>query len=63
VRFHGKRDGNDGRYTRSDLEAWAAKIARWAEDGIDVCCYFNNDWRDYAVENARELKELVGKEA
>lgn len=63
VRFHGKRGGNDGKYTRRDLEACASKIARWAEDGIDVYCYFNNDWKGYAVENARELQELAGKEA
>ena len=28
--------------------------------GLGVCCYFDNDFRGYAVENTQELTELLG---
>jgi uncharacterized protein YecE (DUF72 family) len=55
VRFHGGTRGRNGNYSRSELDEWAARLARWS-GRADVYAYFNNDWEGYAVANARTLK-------
>jgi uncharacterized protein YecE (DUF72 family) len=60
VRFHGRGGGYEGRYPSADLSGWADTIAGWRDEGLDVYGYFNNDFRGYAVENARELIALSG---
>lgn len=62
VRFHGSRGGYEGKYPSADLSAWADTIAAWRGGGLDVYGYFNNDFRGYAVENARELIRLLGQD-
>jgi uncharacterized protein YecE (DUF72 family) len=59
VRFHGRRGSYEGKYTSADLAVWADTIAGWRDEGLDVYCYFNNDFRGYAVENARVLIALL----
>lgn len=59
VRFHGRRGGYEGEYPSTDLSGWADTIAGWHGEGLDIYCYFNNDFRGYAVANARELIELL----
>lgn len=58
VRRHGF--GKRGNYPRRALEADAREIRGWLREGRDVYVYFNNDWRGYAVNNARTLAELTG---
>ena len=62
VRFHGDPDHPAylGNYDLPTLEAWAARIADWRRQGLDVYAYFNNDNRGYAIENARTLRGLLG---
>lgn len=59
VRFHHGRRGRRGNYSRSELEEWASRIARWRDRGIDVYAYFNNDWEMFAPRNAATLKRLL----
>jgi uncharacterized protein YecE (DUF72 family) len=59
VRFHGRRGNYEGEYPSTDLSGWADTIAGWHDEGLDIYCYFNNDFRGYAVANARELIELL----
>ena len=59
VRFHGRRGGYEGEYPSTDLSGWADTITGWHDEGLDIYCYFNNDFRGYAVANARELIELL----
>jgi uncharacterized protein YecE (DUF72 family) len=61
VRRHGY--ARRGSYTRRALERDAAAIARWRGQGLDVHVYFNNDWRAFAIRNARALARLVGAAA
>jgi uncharacterized protein YecE (DUF72 family) len=61
VRFHGRRKGHDARYSEEEMAAWAEKVTSWADEGLDVYCYFNNDVAGYALENARQLKEMAGQ--
>jgi uncharacterized protein YecE (DUF72 family) len=58
VRRHGVPGAGD--YPEAALRADARRIRQWRREGRDVYVYFNNDWRGYAVKNARRLRELVG---
>jgi uncharacterized protein YecE (DUF72 family) len=58
VRFHYGHRGRDGNYSRTELAEWSKRIARWRK-AVDVYCYFNNDWKAYAVRNALELQRLL----
>ena len=62
VRFHGGTRGANGNYSHRELDAWAERLAPWAEE-VDVFAYFNNDWEGYAIENALYLKERLGQPA
>ncbi len=59
VRFHYGSRGRNGNYAKAELETWGHRMAQWRRT-VDVYAYFNNDWRTYAVRNARELKRLLG---
>lgn len=59
VRFHSGSRGRDGNYSHRELDEWAERLARWSED-VEVFAYFNNDWRGFAVENARYLGARLG---
>lgn len=50
-----------GSYDGRRLGAWATRIARWREAGIDVFCYLDNTGRGEAPEDARRLREMVGR--
>jgi uncharacterized protein YecE (DUF72 family) len=58
VRRHGY--GRRGNYPRRALERDARAIRQWRREGRDVYVYFNNDWRGYAVRDARTLAALTG---
>lgn len=62
LRLHRSPSDPDGCYTNAELTAWAERLRAWDQQGLDVFCYFNNDWRGYAVDNARALRRLVGTE-
>jgi uncharacterized protein YecE (DUF72 family) len=55
IRFHYGARGRNGNYSRRELEEWKRRIATW-RSRVEVFAYFNNDWKAYAVENARWLK-------
>lgn len=58
VRLHGSKVLFSSKYTKKELQDLAQKIKKWLKQGLDVYCYFNNDFSGYAVENARELLKL-----
>jgi uncharacterized protein YecE (DUF72 family) len=57
VRRHGA--GRVGNYSARMLGADAERIGRWRRQGRDVYVYFNNDWRGFAIDNARTLRTLL----
>ncbi|HEX6457589.1 MAG TPA: DUF72 domain-containing protein [Thermoleophilaceae bacterium] len=59
VRFHYGHRGRGGNYSQRELEEWAARLREWRES-VEAYVYFNNDWNEYAVRNALELKRLLG---
>jgi uncharacterized protein YecE (DUF72 family) len=60
VRLHGPGGPYQGSYSSETLTAWAAKIGRWSRTLRDIYVYFDNDQAAYAVQNALELKHLMG---
>jgi uncharacterized protein YecE (DUF72 family) len=60
VRFHRGRRGRRGNYSRSELDEWVERIRLWKRRRA-VFAYFNNDWKGFAVANARYvLRRLDG---
>ncbi|MBD3378972.1 MAG: DUF72 domain-containing protein [Candidatus Omnitrophica bacterium] len=60
IRLHGPKGAYKGRYTGGDLAGWAGAISAWRRNGNDVYCYFDNDQKGYAAENAVELHGMTG---
>jgi len=61
IRFHGSGWAYGGRYSREELSPWAERIRDFLAQGYDVYVYFNNDAFGYALENAQEMRELIGQ--
>src|SRR5262249_44552648 len=60
VRRHYGKSG-DGNYGRSELNDDVRQIRKWLASGLDVYIYFNNDWKGYAIENARYVRKRLSK--
>lgn len=61
VRFHGSGARYGGRYSAQRLTAWAIRMAAWAEAGLPVWAYFNNDIDGHAVRDADRLRSLLAR--
>jgi uncharacterized protein YecE (DUF72 family) len=59
VRLHGDVELYTSGYTPDALDRWASKIRRWADQGLDVYVYFDNDAKGYAPHDAMALIERV----
>jgi uncharacterized protein YecE (DUF72 family) len=59
IRMHGSRPTYGSRYSTEELRDEAARIRGYLGNGSDVYVYFNNDAQAFAVDNARELRELL----
>ena len=59
IRMHGSEKLFNSKYNSEEIEDLAHKIKEWNSKGFDIYTYFNNDYHGYAVENARELSELL----
>jgi uncharacterized protein YecE (DUF72 family) len=61
LRLHGPHKAYQGSYGPARLKALKKKIDRWLEAGTEVYCYFDNDEKGYAIEDARSLLEMFEK--
>jgi uncharacterized protein YecE (DUF72 family) len=61
VRLHGDAELYTSGYSPEALDRWAAKCLAWAEQGMDVFVYFDNDVKGYAPHDAMALIERVGR--
>lgn len=59
VRFHQGRRGRRGKYSDTELDEWAERIAGWRRR-VEVYAFFNNDWEAFAVRNATALRRRLG---
>jgi len=60
VRLHGPDGAYQGKYDDQTLKQWAEDLSSWVNGGKEVFCYFDNDEKGYAPQNALKLKELLG---
>ncbi|HLH18426.1 MAG TPA: DUF72 domain-containing protein, partial [Bryobacteraceae bacterium] len=63
IRLHGPDGAYAGSYPDATLRTWARRIRDWQHDLRAVYVYFDNDQAAYAAQNARQLKELLGRDA
>jgi uncharacterized protein YecE (DUF72 family) len=49
-------------YTEDELQEWAPRVRRLAQESREVHVLFNNCHRDYSVRNARQMIELLSSE-
>ncbi len=61
VRLHGPDGHYRGRYDERSLLQWARAFRSWAKEGKSVHCYFDNDQKGYAPENALLLKRMLSR--
>ena len=59
VRLHGDTELYRSGYSRAALEAWAGRVRSWADEGLDVHVYFDNDARGHAPHDAAALLGLL----
>jgi uncharacterized protein YecE (DUF72 family) len=59
VRLHGPAGRYKGSYTDAALEDWARRLQGWARAGCEAFCYFDNDEKGYAAQDALRLKALT----
>jgi uncharacterized protein YecE (DUF72 family) len=59
LRFHGTTGRYSGNYTKVALKKWADWVKENIKNVRSVYAYFNNDFRGYAVGNAKQLRELL----
>jgi len=62
IRFHGPRSLYASKYPERQLKKWAKIIKKLLKRGLDVFCYFNNDFSGFAIEDARVLLKFTKKE-
>jgi len=58
IRMHSGGYDTEGNYEEPQLEWWAEQVKEFLRN-VDVYVYFNNDYKGFAVQNARRLIELV----
>ncbi|HJP71139.1 MAG TPA: DUF72 domain-containing protein [Candidatus Limnocylindria bacterium] len=61
VRFHGSGERYGGRYPSQRLSAWARRMVDWADAGLPVWAYFNNDIGGHAFRDADRLRSTVAR--
>jgi uncharacterized protein YecE (DUF72 family) len=59
VRGHGPGGRYFGRYSQEELRAWAEKVESWRAQGRDVFCYFDNDVKCAAPQDAQALLRIL----
>ena len=59
VRMHGSETLFVSKYTEKELKELALKIKKWLKQKLDVYCYFNNDYKGFAIENSKILTSFL----
>jgi uncharacterized protein YecE (DUF72 family) len=59
IRGHGPSGWYWGTYSDETLRRWADDITRWRQEGRAVFCFFDNDIKSAAPEDARRLLDLL----
>ncbi|MDP1881130.1 MAG: DUF72 domain-containing protein [Parachlamydiaceae bacterium] len=57
IRLHGPKQAYGGSYGPKKLKEWKKKIENWLDDA-SVYCYFDNDEKGYAIQDALVLQKM-----
>jgi len=60
VRLHGDEELYVSGYSDDALDTWARRMQAWADAGLDVFCYFDNDVKVHAPFDAHALMRKLG---
>jgi uncharacterized protein YecE (DUF72 family) len=60
IRGHGPTGAYHSRYSLKTMRKWTGTIKKWKRQGLEVFCYFDNDQKSAAPQDAQRLMELVG---
>jgi uncharacterized protein YecE (DUF72 family) len=63
VRLHGDTELYRSGYSSAALAGWADRVRGWADEGLDVHVYFDNDARGHAPHDARALLGLLSPDS
>ncbi|HEY4310820.1 MAG TPA: DUF72 domain-containing protein [Pirellulales bacterium] len=61
IRGHGPTGQYKDRYSESALHRWAESIADWRQKRLSVYCYFDNDQKTAAPQDAKRLADLTAQ--
>lgn len=61
VRLHGPGGPYQGNYDSRTLAGWAGAFSTWSAQGRSIYCYFDNDEKGYAADNAKALQSMLHK--
>lgn len=59
LRLHGPGAADQGSYDGRTLFGWARRCHGWLAEGRDVYCYFDNDEKAFAPNDARRLQAML----
>jgi uncharacterized protein YecE (DUF72 family) len=59
IRLHGPDGKYSGQYSEQALAEWVGAFSQWLKKGEEIFCYFDNDEKGYAVQNAIELRKML----
>lgn len=59
IRMHGPEKLFASKYSQDQLEEWAKYIKKISTKVKEIYVYFNNDFHGYALDNAKELTEML----
>jgi uncharacterized protein YecE (DUF72 family) len=59
IRLHGPGAAYKGKYDTRTLAGWAGAISTWYKQKKSVFCFFDNDEKGYAAENAVKLQRML----
>jgi uncharacterized protein YecE (DUF72 family) len=59
VRLHGPDGPYQGCYDNRALSRWVKRIRDWQDSGKPVHCYFDNDEKGYAPQNALTMQQML----
>jgi uncharacterized protein YecE (DUF72 family) len=61
IRGHGPTGQYKDHYSESALHRWAESIADWRQKRLSVYCYFDNDQKTAAPQDAKRLADLTAQ--
>jgi len=59
IRLHGPKKAYKGSYSPQQLTLWKKRLLQWKKERIDSYCYFDNDEKAFAIQDAIRLIDAI----